>query len=558
MIDTHRRKTRRKNRGYALLVTLVIGLTATMFLLATSALMVPLLNSTRISKSRSDLDDAAKQGLRYAVKQLNDAYINNRAVAIIDPSSSQTEKISSLPSAYIPDSSLGTSVMIRVKRPDMDVLKDMKLYDSKYDPTNNRFKQKKFGELQNSSLFQTNYWRIIEVTATRGGSFSSVKGVIRPDVYFSTSNPQNNTTNPMFANPLLAHSNLTLNSPTVAPGDKNGNQVSTGNYVDSSGSMNLKLQCNGKVNIGTSGNIYADLNITHPTSGAPQKVLSASNNSGTRLWGRVTSNSGSAGVDSTTIKSRTGNGLPVSTMLGTDNVLASGELYKNSLQFAFNGRSGINTTPIPTGSSTMSTTTNPVPSAPSNAQKFPPFPETVGSQQATQTQVAPGTYKTSGLDSSNADNSLVLSGSSSSSWTLHLTDENISGSQDNVVNLSTSKLTQPSGMKPSQLQIFYDGERPIQIKVDTAITYKAMIFAPKSKVSFTGIGKFSGAVVGNEVSSTIPMILVNDGGKSGPSIEMTDTPSMTSSEPILYHSSSPDKMPFKTLEWYYVKDKLVN
>ncbi len=561
MMMSRKRNYSRSKNGYALLVTLLIGLIATTFLLATSALLVPLLNSERMNKSRDGLTDAAEMGLDYAIKELNDAYIEKR-VSNIDAPLTEPERVSDLPSLYIPEPSAGIGVKIRVTRPDMELIESTDLYDVTYDPRKNKV-TKRFGEVQNSSLFSTNYYRIIEVTAKSGTLHSSIRAIIKPDVKMSyVSNTPAPT--PLFPAPLFANTSLTLNlnGTTIAPGDVNGTQLSSGNFVDSSGSMNLKLQSNGKMDIGKNGTIYGDINITNPEEGAPAKVLTAGTNSLTRVWGRATANSS---IDIGNIEYREGNGLPFTNTLSNDNIYGFGEFFKNSAQFLLpgaQGRTGVNKTPV-TNTSVPSTTTNPLPTSPSYSQTFPAFPPPVPSQQPSQqpppTNVAPGIYTTSSLDSTGAGNVLNLVGSASPSsmWALHLMDGDGAGtatSNSNAVLLNTSKIAQSSNMRPSQLQIFYSGERPIEIKVDNS-SFKAMIYAPRAKVTFTGTGKFIGSVVGNDVYTSVPMILVTDPeGKSSPSILMTNSPS-GNVEPSLYNEATPKRMPFKLVSLQYVKSK---
>ena len=534
---------RRQKDGYALVSVLAIGVASMLLLMTLASTLISIVRSEAMEKNKNQLRSAAEVGLNYAIHRMNAEYRgldNGLSEPPIVPSEGQAYLDSSLPSSLIPSTSSGLSVRIRVSRVNDSMMETIReksaFYNPSYDPKHSS-STPEFGHLPKSpwsGASGDNNLMIVDATAHRGIFHSSVRAFVGKKL------SQTDGPTPYFTQSVVANSSFSMGksgSPIISPSGT----------LATSGDFNLTIQSNGTANLGMKGQLRGNLQVSNPKSGAPPNVVTAAPGSKTTIWGRVTANSG---VDTSSLSSRTGTGLPIFPTLvdiyTNDSVKALGDLYSGDFS---KGRQGANQNPISKGLSQSFSMTVPAPSTPSSASPLPNFPKAdpAGSEtQVSPVDLAPGVYSSRAIDSTNAGAEISLSGGEST--TLYLTEDSL----DSAMKIS-SDLFQTDKVDPTKFQIYYDGNKPISIELKNNMPFNGLIYAPNADVSVTGQGDFAGAIVGNnvEIENSGNVTLINDVTKSGRGPGYTED---SAGEPLFGDSA---KGAYQVLSWTSTSVKLV-
>jgi hypothetical protein len=148
---------------------------------------------------------------------------------------------------------------------------------------------------------------------------------------------------------------------------------------------------------------------------------------------------------------------------------------------------------IPPPSATISTIktsmpVDPLPQAP-EAGTAVPLPPTTGNSQLDQ-----GSYTTATL--TNATTSATID----SPVKIFIQDSNAAPSAVDISSANIKNTSSESAGGAKNLQIWYDGSRPIQITMVDGSPFKGLVYAPNSTISLFGKGQFIGALVGKNIT----------------------------------------------------------
>jgi hypothetical protein len=108
-----------------------------------------------------------------------------------------------------------------------------------------------------------------------------------------------------------------------------------------------------------------------------------------------------------------------------------------------------------------------------------------------------GSYSTSNLDTASLNVSI------SAPVKIYIQDgaNAQSAAQIKTNRISNSTAVNQDGTGGAQnLQIWYNGTRPISIELDPTLPFRALLYAPNAPITMTGTGIFQGALVGNSVA----------------------------------------------------------
>jgi len=516
----------RKKSGIALVSVVVMGAFGIAVTMAMYQLLLNVNRSEMSSTIARDLRNAAEIGADYAMEQLN-ASIFNEVNCPLDHATTD------VPANYLAGFQGGT-VKVRLRDLTTEEWKlfrtNSSIYSVSLDPDLSYFGNvvtASYDDVPRTNV-NINYWRVLEVTASRGAFSRSLKVYLEPRFdkpYGSAPYLTSTTTSSYFSNPLFANSSLNL-SPTSGGLTLQSNSPKTpsGGYSKYA----LALQTNKFLNFGTSANtnVKGDINVNNNRVGAPQSVISIfGTGAGTQtIEGRVESNSDS----SSTMKATPGPQADPA-----DNVLANADLEQPS-----DVRHVINDSqPLNDSASNPQIAPAPVPFD-NAASQLPPL--------VSGTELD-GSYYTSNLNTgsdavnvSNTTRIFIQDGASSTA----------------AATVDASKLTNTTG-SASNLQIFYAGTRNIDINLSA--DFNGLIYAPNASVNLTGAHNFNGALVGNEINiatsgTDSKVTILNSLQNSNGSVEDANgAPSVS----YYTKGNRPMLQGYKPISWYEVNQQLV-
>ncbi|MBX9669493.1 MAG: hypothetical protein K2X93_17860 [Candidatus Obscuribacterales bacterium] len=516
---------RRDSAGWALVAVMTVSVFATILLFSLAGLSASLLNSEAVTRQRNLALNGAEVGLDYARKLMNESLTSGNP-SVIEPSDGETERVTELPSQYVPQLGDSCRVRVRVKRITGANMVDIGLKNSSFIPDQwNPLRRKlstnwKFGDnwqdfaiSDDADAPSKGYFWVVEVTSYTGIFASSVRAILVPDgpdtkVTLDPTPPKD----VFFPQGIVADGNIDIGSgfgymDVASTGEGwSSEQVNVGNPGDPS-TFKAVVETNGTTKLEPGSLIYGNLKLTNP-SGATNSVLNGDGNS--VVLGRVETNAVDlGGVDGSVSGFQATAEAPFPAP--SDNVLALGDLWanlpNNSGDFwAGEGRIGTNKT-SPMVSQPASTqnqvSPNHVPSG-QNSASLPSFPEPPADGSAyvpTDVSVPSGSYTAESIDSSNASAKLVFNDSGPGTPTKIYIDPNTSG--DAAVSLSTQFIV--NNGDSTDLQIFYAGDKPLNIYLDADgdagnPNLKAVIFAPNATVNTQGVGEFYGSIVAKNLN----------------------------------------------------------
>lgn len=510
------RTRRRKASGYALVAIMTVSVFAMMLLFTLAGLTASLTRSEAYFKQKDLALLGAEVGLNYSIAMLNRS-LKTGIPAVVEPVLPEVEKFSDLPTHLIPNYGDGCSVRIRIKRLDVDVLSQAQ---QKFSAIPTQWNSANRKDVSNwvygddwtmFSIPDTSYFWVVEVTSYRGIIATSIRATLSPTVALPTlaTPPSKDSYFPqsVVADSLVELAPVDGYLDVLSPGDG----FSTAQVSGSSPNAAFKavVQSNTMLTANDGATIYGDLRVTNPP-GASSAVAEGNNN--VLVFGRLETNS--VNTEGAEVSYNGFSGAPGDLPdLSIDNVWAFADWWTNGDDFWTGGmREGLNETspllnnpsnaqnqvspnPVPTGSDAA-----PLPRFP----EPPPFPDYPTMTPDMQT-VAPGTYRTGSFDSSNATGDLKFN-QSPGTTTIIIDDEMLTVGQDNfvppAVHVSSNFITNGSDAS-TDFQIFYAGNRDINIELDGDlggnVEMRAVIYAPSAKVTTSGFGEFSGAIVAKQL-----------------------------------------------------------
>lgn len=476
-----------------------------------------------MSRQRNYALAAAEAGLDFARRELNASLLTGER-SQIEPQPGEPYHDYGLPVHYLPQLGNRCSVIIRVSRVTSDVLTLIQAQQAALDPLNvyqksipldiNTSLRKEMGDWKYKDdwrLFaipseedspNESYTYKVEVAATCGVFTTSIRSIMvgaYPDTTIGAPTDPNDS---FFPQSLMSNSELTVGAERVSSiGPLDSNQVNG----QSPSSFKAVLQSNEKITALPNTSIYGDLKVSNPETDMPVAVNEADllGNSAT-VYGRIFTNGNEMTANF--------NGTPdASRPSDTDSVKALADMFQNPEQYDLpdedgGGRLGLNKeSPIQEESSSAQNqvTPNPVPT-PSNSAPLPSFyiPPADGVEpvDVPSPQVPSGnSYKTPAFDSSgNADATLTFNADGQGPTKIFV--EDAMGAYDEyAVNVRSSNIDNRSNA-PTDLQIYYAGEKKVKLYIEDGHTMNVLIYSPAADVQIEGPGNFRGAIVGKKIS----------------------------------------------------------
>lgn len=516
----------RKRRGIALVSVVVMGAFGIAVSMAMYQLLLNVNRSEMSSTIARDLRNAAEIGADYAIEQLNSSIYNEVACPL-------DHAVRDVPGNYLAGFPNGA---VKVKLRDLTT-EEWKLFreNSSIYSVALDHELSGFGDIAAANYkdvprtnVDINYWRVLEVTATRGAFSRSLKVYLEPRFDKPLGNGPyltSATTSSFFANPLFANSGFNL-APTSGQLTVKSDADP---FVDGGYSKYpLTLQTNKFVNFGKGGNtdLLGDISVSNNRIGAPSSVvLTSGSGSGNQIIeGRVEANS-----DITTDLT----GTPGPEPQASDNILANADKVSNS-----------------SNPRVLANDLTPVDSAATNPQVAP----------------APVPYDNAAVPLPAFSNSTTLSGSYYTS-NLNTSQESVSISNPTRIFIqdgasSTAAATVDAQMllnttgNPSNLQVYYSGSRAINLNLNA--DFNGLIYAPNASINLTGSHDFKGALVGNEVnmstSGTSKITILSSIQSQNGSVE--DLPSGPSVS-YLTKNGKPLLQGYKPVSWFEINQQVV-
>lgn len=456
---------RERKRAMALVAIVVLGASAIAVMMTMYQLAINVVRSEVSYKTAAELRNAAEIGVDYAVQQLNNSIETGDPCAI-------DKTISDLPSSLLPDST-NLTVRINVREIGATEWGNFAAYSAIYSVALDASKgpgagvqARNYDDVTRTNI-KTNYWRVVESTARKGGFARSIKVYLQPRFDkppgASDFRVTGSTSASYFNSPMLGNSLLNM-SPT------SGNLTVTGgaDVMTEDGTVKYKFaaQSNRLAVVGDNTSIQGDLRITNNKAGAPTSVAQyASPSNSSLIAGRVESNSD---IDAGFV------GNPGVLPTPGDTVRANADSVSSP-----SNRVGLNNT-NPVSSTELSSQAAPAPVMTDSSAIALPDVTSVGS-------LSSGSYYTSSL--STGGNSVTTTGA----VRIFVQD---GASSDAAVDLSTSTFINSGS--PEQLQIWYSGTRAVNLNLDA--DFKGVIYAPNAPVTLTGSKDFSGALVADKLN----------------------------------------------------------
>jgi len=533
----------RKQNGYALVTTIVIGFVAIGFLVTLAGIVTSSVRVLSANKYSESLRNAAEIGIEYAVSQYN-----SQSPCPLDPVGSTASLQTTLPSnspylvsANATSGSPNVTVTITVSKlvnpsdwetsppsvtqPTFSSISS--IYSPELDPnrTVGSFKNlSSTGLLSPTSNLTVSGggYRIISSVATNGIYSRAITTVLKarfdlpPDgtqpLLPSGTTPQNLFNSPMFSNGALtlASSSLTIegyNSQTLQPNPIHTMTLPNGTTYNA---YDLNVTTNSFAAIGTGNTISGDLTVSSNGSGsATVAQVSGGPTQGT-VDGRLSANGVISAQATAGVQPTSG-----------DNVLANADQVNQGLPAP--SRVGLNQTNpdivnTPAAAQTLSA---PVPSS-ASTQPFGSLSGLVqqpdGSFSVQGATVSTGAYSTANLSTvgmttsspaviqdSSAPVTFYVQGASfpSPSGNASLPAGTPSGVYLDTQYLSTQNTAGGATGLGRNLQIYYSGTDAVTVNISGGNNFSGLIYAPNAPVLISGTGNFYGGVVGGSVRATL-------------------------------------------------------
>lgn len=517
------RRKARQPRGWALVAIMTVSMFATMFLFSLAGLSASLLQTEGAARQRSYALAGAEAGVDFVRMKLNESLASN-IDADVAPAPGEASRDYGLPVQYIPQLGNRCRVMIRVSRIDNDLL--TLLFQQNFPilaPENNSSRRldpslwvpsetdwRRFTVPDEELAPNGAYAWKVEVTSYCGIFATSIRTIM------VAQNPEGSGG---FAPGDRAYSPGAITATSLDLGSGSGDLAiqSTGNldsadqtYVSQNAnpddpttndmkSFKAALRTNGTMRTEAGTKVYGDVQFTTPQGTTGTRLVGSDEST---IYGRVIANS-DAPVSENLVY-RDGPSAP-----GTDNVQANADQFPsvptNRIGTDPQSASG-NQMPVYYDPASPTPPMTPFPmQVPSDTFSLPAFPTTPpdGMSGVPPVPVPAGnSYVTSSFSSDGATGQLVFNQVGDGPTKIFVTDgmSAFSDSADLPAIDINSRFLSNVGL-PSNLQIFYSGNRPVKLSLDGGSAKLAMVvFAPNADVSTSGDGEFTGALVGKSLS----------------------------------------------------------
>ena len=464
-------KNRRTKCGMALVSLIVLGAFAIAIMMAIFQLALNVTRSEASSKLSAELRNALESGLDYGVQQANNSLVTGDPVLFYNT-------VQDVPNAYLPD---GFNGKVRLTMRDMSssewelfsrygVSYSLEL-DPAMGPNGGDVTSRTSNNLTRTNI-RTNYYRVIDVAAKEGSFSRGLRVILEPrfdiapgEMALRVSGSSNSSyfSNIAFGNSLVnvsapTSTNLTIGGSDGVIGDPGAKEFA------------LKLQSNRLAQIGNGLTLNGDLKISNNLSDGGTAVAQVSD-SNFSIKGRLLSNS----PVSSDFVSTSG-----PTVSSGDNVTAQADSVAAGSPV---NRSGDNLNPeVVLDSSSYQQQVAPA-----------PVPNDVSAKALTlgsSSSLSSGSYSTPSLDTSSIS---PVSITGTSPVKIFIQDGTSTGE---AATISSSKFTNSGSAE--RLQIWYEGTRPINLKLDSS--FNGVIYAPNAPINLTGNGIFTGALVGDKLN----------------------------------------------------------
>jgi hypothetical protein len=469
------------------------------FMLALAAIVTSAVRVTAANKWAESVRNCAEIGIDYAISKFNSEY-----PCPLDPADSSSSLISTMPTSELTANSGGetvgpgipnVTVTITVKKVvDPAVWATLSDVFTAYSPQLDSSRSLSRGyDLPSETNVKAagGGYRIVESTATNGIVRRTIRVLLKarfdlnrdgeaPASSSSTPSPQSYFAQPMFGNSSLDLSSASSLGVESATGP---NVVHTeGTIPNNYNAFDLKLMTNRSVNIGAGAHVNGDVQIASNSSGSTNVVDSP----GGSVDGRVVSN----GTASDTVTFTPGKNATV----GSDNVLAAADNPTSPGA----DRAVANQTPFTSTGNLSQYQMAPAPIG--GGESIPSL--SVASQEGM--TLGGKSYSTQGL--STAGLTSPISFGNSDVPTKFFVQDSSTTASPNAVDIDASLIS--PGTNGRNLQIWYEGTKPVNINIPEGSSFRGLIYAPNAPVSIKGgdghgQAFFEGAVVGKMVKSTL-------------------------------------------------------
>lgn len=465
----------RKQGGVALISILTIGATSIIFLMALASIITSAVRANSSNKWAESVRNAAEIGIDYAVDQFNTTYpcpLDAEVTAFpaikttqVPSSAFTSEAIDGLiPTIGVPNITVSLTVTRITSKDDWNYLSNhSSVYSPQLDPNKSINSGWESPPESNLSQDSGGGFRVLESVATNGVISKKIRVILRahfepppdgvgPDT--SGSSPQSYFTKPLFANKVL----------TLAPSSGELNVQSTGVPVTDK-AYNLTLSANQKTTMSNNAKVFGNVVVS---SGGPKSSASFSiGETNSFVHGTLTTNGNYSSVKVT-------NGPNPSP---GDNVLADAETPRTTAQ---------NLVPAVKEASISQNQIAPV-QQPTIASSLGPLKSVDGSLS--------GDYTTSNLSSDGVTTPVTLTNDPAR---IFVQDSN----SNSAVNVDSNafSFTNFGKAEPRNLQIWYEGTKPITVNLIPDHQFSGVIYAPNATVNVTGSGDFTGGIVGKDVN----------------------------------------------------------
>ncbi len=530
----------RNAKGFALVAILTFGLIAVAMGVAIFPMVLSATRNESAGRQGTELLTAAEIGIDYAIKKLNDDAVATPG----QPSSIDVASSLDVPSSYLGGFPNGT-VKIRIKQLNQTDWNAVGIYSTLYSPALDPQYAPSGGLVMANEKYnytyktrvQKDYWRVLESTAKRGLLSRSVRVFLEPrfDVHANEGGGggTGSSSTSYFKNAFFAKSKLTL-APQYGPltissldGPTNGAYpltLASNQLVELTGSSPNRIVVNGNVSVNNGAKVGTGIPSSGVATGSDFTVAgqlstnSASSSSYTATPGDLPNLAGSP--PDTVLANADLVGSPVSSpkRLGSNNTAPANTSAANEFIIPAPTPTGTNTSVLPT---TLNSTT-----------------------------LTNGSYSTNSLSFGDGGNSAIIEANSPVQF--YIQDRGSSVTSE-AVSINASALTNKGS--PQNLQIWYNGTRPVSIKLDANFT--GAIYAPNAPITMTGNKNFTGALVGDQVTMNnngnvfIDTSLQNLNGNSNSNGGLTYTSGGATDplEPILHG--------YKAVSWQELPGSLV-
>lgn len=505
---------KRSKKGAALLAVLVIGMTSIVFLMALASIVTSAVRASSADKWAESIRNAAEIGADYAIDQFNMSVINCPLDAV--PNSGVSTKTTILPATLFTSTAIDgvvptagvPNVVVTVKVSqiaDDEQWKYLAKYSSIYSPELDYTKSVSASWLEpassNLTVASGGGYRIVESTATNGLVTKTIRVILRARFDLPPGElPENNLSAPrqsFFNQPLFANTDLKLGSSdgSLVVQDS-ANQLAT---TSAQNSYLLNVTTNKSATIGTNTEIFGNVKVS--SSGSTSADMVASIGSGSTIHGTLTTN----GQQAASVKATEG-AAPAS----ADNVRADVEILTNP------------TAPLRSGENTTPAVQIEAPNTPLSQNLSAPVPQPTNAQALASLDVASGKtiqgdFNSNGLNSTGVD-PITLQNDGANPPTKFFIDNTNSNS---AVDIDSSVFINKGAADPRKLQIWYEGTKPVSINLAAGKDFSGLVYAPNAPVSVTGVGNFTGGIVGKVVD-------VDISGKLNVYSPLTDSTNSTS------------------------------